>query len=130
MRPSPRVAVALAGFCAFFNLYSPHAVLPLWAQEFSASVGETSLTLTAPTLAVALTAPLIGAAADVLGRKRVIVMAMLALVVPTLMLAFAADIRALIAWRFIQGLVLPPIFVVTVAYVAEEWPAQQALAVT
>ena len=29
-------AVGLAGFCAFINLYSPQAVLPLLSQEFGA----------------------------------------------------------------------------------------------
>ena len=30
--------------------------------------------------------------------------------------------NALIVWRFIQGLLLPPIFAVTVAYIGDEWP--------
>ena len=30
--------------------------------------------------------------------------------------------QALIAWRFLQGLLLPPIFAVTVAYIGDEWP--------
>jgi MFS transporter, YNFM family, putative membrane transport protein len=29
-------------------------------------------------------------------------------------------------WRFVQGLVLPPIFVVIVAYIGEEWPRHEA----
>jgi len=32
-------------------------------------------------------------------------------------------VQALIAWRFVQGLLLPPIFAVTVAYIGDEWPA-------
>ena len=107
---------------AFLNLYSPQAVLPLLAQEFGAGPGEISMTMTATTLAVALVAPFVGVIADVLGRKRVIAVAMLAIVVPTVMMAFAADLSALIFWRFLQGLLLPPIFAVTIAYVGEEWP--------
>src|SRR5436305_452261 len=38
-----RIAVGLAGFCAFLNLYAPQAVLPLLAQEFSAGGGKASL---------------------------------------------------------------------------------------
>ena len=30
--------------------------------------------------------------------------------------------HALIVWRFLQGLLLPPIFAVTVAYIGDEWP--------
>ena len=125
-----RVAVALAGFCAFVNLYAPQAVLPLLAQDFAVGAVTISAAVTASTLAVALIAPFSGAAADVLGRRRVITVAMFALVVPTAMVAFAADLPALIFWRFVQGLVLPPIFVVTVAYIGEEWPTAQVVGIT
>jgi MFS transporter, YNFM family, putative membrane transport protein len=34
-------------------------------------------------------------------------------------------VQALIAWRFVQGLLLPPIFAVTVAYIGDEWPSSE-----
>lgn len=119
------LAVGLAGYCTFLNLYSPQALLPSWAAEFSVNAAVISTTMTAGTLAVALTAPFSGAAADVLGRKRVITAAMVVLVIPTLMIAFASDVPALIAWRFIQGLALPSIFAVIIAYIGDEWPAAE-----
>jgi YNFM family putative membrane transporter len=125
-----RVAVALAGFCVFLNLYAPQAVLPLLAHEFAVGAGEASLAITASTLAVALIAPFTGTFADVVGRKRVIAVAMFALVVPTAMVAFASGIHALVFWRFVQGLVLPPVFAVTVAYIGEEWRPGEAIGVT
>ena len=134
-KPPPRVArefrdagsaVFLAGYCAFINLYSPQSILPLLSHEFGASAAEVSTIITVSTLAVALTAPFTGAVADVLGRKRVIVAAMFVLVVPTVMVAFAPTLPALVFWRFVQGLVLPPIFAVTIAYIGEEWPRHEA----
>jgi len=116
------IAVAAAGFFAFLNLYSPQALLPQLAREFGVGAAEISSIMTASALAIALTAPFTGAAADVLGRKRVIAAAMLAVVVPMTGAAFAADVHALIVWRFLQGLLLPPIFAVTVAYIGDEWP--------
>jgi predicted MFS family arabinose efflux permease len=124
-----RVGIAFAGAAAFINLYTPQAILPFMAQEFGASAGDASLILTAGSLAVAFTAPFSGVAADVLGRKWVICGAMLLLVVPTLMCAFAPTLNALIFWRFVQGLLLPPIFAVTIAYVGDEWPANEATGV-
>jgi YNFM family putative membrane transporter len=117
-----QIAVALAGFCAFINLYAPQAVLPLLSQEFGASAAQVSTIITVSTLAVAITAPFTGAVADVLGRKRVIVTAMFVLVIPTLMVALSPTLNWLIFWRAIQGLVLPPVFAVTVAYIGDEWP--------
>jgi predicted MFS family arabinose efflux permease len=120
------LAVGLAGYCTFINLYSPQAILPMLSGEFGAGPAEISAIITASTLAVALTAPFTGAVADVLGRKRVIVTAMLVLVVPTAMAALAATLPSLIAWRFVQGLVMPPVFAVTIAYIGDEWPAHEA----
>ena len=125
MPVDPRqVAIAVAGFCAFLNLYSPQALLPALAREFGAGPAEISSIMTASALAIAVTAPFTGAIADVLGRKRVISAAMLAVVVPMVGAALAADVPQLIAWRFLQGLLLPPIFAVAVAYVGDEWPAR------
>ncbi|HZP79350.1 MAG TPA: MFS transporter [Pseudolabrys sp.] len=123
-----RLAVGLAGFCAFINLYAPQAILPLLAGEFSAGPAQISGIMTASTLAVALTAPFTGTVADVLGRKRVIVSAMAILAIPTIMAALAPTLSALVFWRFVQGLVLPPVFAVTIAYIGEEWPRQEATA--
>jgi YNFM family putative membrane transporter len=130
MRLEPRkIAVATAGFCAFLNLYSPQALLPALAREFGAGAAEISTIMTASALAIALTAPFTGAIADVLGRKRVITAAMLAVVVPMAGAALAPDVEALIAWRFVQGLLLPPIFAVTVAYIGDEWPPAEVAGV-
>jgi MFS transporter, YNFM family, putative membrane transport protein len=130
MRLEPRtIAVAIAGFCAFLNLYSPQALLPELAREFGTGVAGISAIMTASALAIALTAPFTGAVADVLGRKRVITTATLAVVVPMAGAAFATDVPSLIAWRFLQGLLLPPIFAVTVAYIGDEWPAKEVAGV-
>jgi predicted MFS family arabinose efflux permease len=117
-----KIAVATAGFCTFLTLYSPQALLPVLSLEFGVGAAAISTIMTASALAIALTAPFTGAAADVLGRKRVIAAAMLAVVIPMAGAALATDVQTLIAWRFLQGLVLPPIFAVTVAYIGDEWP--------
>ena len=120
------LAVGLAGYCCFVNLYSPQAILPLLSSEFGATAAQVSTIITVSTLAVALTAPFTGTVADVLGRKRVIVVAMFALVIPTVMVGLASSLWWMIFWRGMQGLVLPPIFAVTVAYIGDEWPRHEA----
>jgi MFS transporter, YNFM family, putative membrane transport protein len=123
MRLDPRqIAIATAGFCTFLTLYSPQALLPVLSREFGVGAAAISSIMTASTLAIALTAPFTGAVADVLGRQRVIAAAMLAVVIPMAGAALATDVQTLIAWRFLQGLMLPPIFAVTVAYIGDEWP--------
>jgi MFS transporter, YNFM family, putative membrane transport protein len=124
-----RLAIAINGFCAFLNLYSPQALLPELSREFGATAAEISTIMTASTLAVALTAPLTGVIADMFGRKRVITAALFAISVPTVMLVMAHDVSSIAAWRFVQGLFLPPIFAVTIAYVGDEWPPNEVAGV-
>jgi YNFM family putative membrane transporter len=120
-----RLAVATAGFSTFLHLYAPQALLPELAREFGVGAAQISTLITAGTLAIALTAPFTGAAADVLGRKRLITTAMFAVTVPMVMATIATDVEAIVAWRFIQGLLLPPIFTVVLAYIGDEWPPSE-----
>jgi len=115
-------AIATAGFCAFVNLYSPQALLPELAGEFHVGPSEISALMTAGTGAIALTAPFTGMLADVVGRKRLITAAMFVTVVPTLIMTLIGSVPEMIFWRFVQGLLLPPIFTVAVAYIGDEWP--------
>src|SRR5579871_1581291 len=123
------LAVAAAGFSTFLHLYAPQALLPELAREFGVGAAQISAMITASTLAIALTAPFTGAVADVLGRKRLITTAMFAVALPVLMETIAAAPEALVFWRFIEGLLLPPIFTVVLAYVGDEWPPAEVAGV-
>jgi MFS transporter, YNFM family, putative membrane transport protein len=116
------IGVATAGFAAFINLYSPQSLLPELAGEFHVGAGAVSSLMTAGTAAIALTAPFTGALADVVGRKRLITAAAFAITIPTVIMVFAGSVPQLTFWRFVQGMLVPPIFTVTVAYIGDEWP--------
>jgi predicted MFS family arabinose efflux permease len=124
-----QLAVALAGFCAFLQLYAPQSLLPLFAGDFGVTPAAAGLVISASAFAVAITAPFAGALADRFGRRRMILGASFLLVVPALLIALSDSLDALVAWRFVQGLLLPPIFTVIVAYIGEEWPAEEVPAV-
>jgi MFS transporter, YNFM family, putative membrane transport protein len=117
-------ALFIAGFATFINLYATQPLLPEFRRIFSASELMVSLTVSAPVLAVMLTAPLIGLLADATGRKRVIVAAILGLAVTTALTATAANLYQLIIWRFLQGLFVPGIIAVAMAYISEESPSR------
>jgi MFS family permease len=116
------IAVTLAGVGAFFNLHATQPLLPLFEQIFHASKAAVGVTVSAATLAVAISAPFWGALAERAGRRRIIVMSIFLLALPTILAATAGDLSQLIFWRFLQGLVMPGVFGVTIAYIAEEWP--------
>lgn len=111
----------LAGMCTFLNVYCTQPLLPLLRQIFHASELEVSFTVSATIFATALTAPIIGMVAERRGRKKVIVPSLFLLAVPTAFAATSNSLRALIFWRFAQGLFVPGVIAVMLAYVNEEW---------
>jgi predicted MFS family arabinose efflux permease len=128
-RPVPSrwaaAAVVLCGVCAFLELYCTQPLLPLLAHVFHASKTGVSLTVSAATLGVAISAPVFGALTERLPRKRVIVASLIGVSLPTLLAATSQSLGALIFWRFLEGITLPGIFAVVVTYIGEEWPADR-----
>ncbi len=118
-------AIAAAGGTAFLDMYATQPLLPELRLAFGASESAVTLTVSAITYATAFAAPFIGPVADAIGRKRVIVTAILLLTLATFGAASAHGIGALVVWRVLQGLTMPGIFAVTLAYIAEEMPANE-----
>jgi YNFM family putative membrane transporter len=126
MRRLPTVPLILTGFAAFLDLYATQPLLPLFARVFHASAFDASLTVTAPTVAVAISAPFVGRLADRLGLRRVIVGSAFALTVATALAATSSTLYQVIWWRFVQGMVTPGIFASAIAYIHEVWPPSHA----
>jgi predicted MFS family arabinose efflux permease len=122
----PLVPIVLAGFAAFLGLYATQPLLPLFQDVFGASHFKVSLTVTATTAAVALSAPFVGRLADRWGKRRVIVAASFSMAATTALAATAATLNQVIAWRFLLGLVTPGVFAVTVAYIHDRWDRSRA----
>lgn len=113
--------VVMAGACSFLDLYSTQPILPLLAGELGAHQAEVSLTVTVATAGVAVSAPFAGALAERLGTKRTIVGAAWLLAVFTALAVLSRGLWDLLIWRFLQGVVTPGIFAVTVAYIQRQW---------
>ncbi len=125
-----RIAVLLAGAAAFINLYAPQSILPELRAWMGSNTALAGLVISATTAGVALAAPFVGWLGDHLGRRRVILTAAWIAILPTLLVAVAQTPAQLIVARFIEGLTLPGVFTVTVAYIGDEWPPQEARSVT
>ena len=115
------LAVMLAGTCTFLNVYCTQPLLPFLRQLFHASELQVSLTVSATTFGVALAAPFVGLMAERIGRKKVIVPALFLLTIPTLLAGTANGIASLVFWRFLQGIFVPGIIAVMIAYIGEEF---------
>jgi len=115
-------AVFLAGVCAFLQLYCTQPLLPLFTRLFHVTKASAGLTVSAATIAVALSAPFFGALTERLARRRVILASILGMAIPTLLAATSQSLTQLIVWRFLQGVMVPGIVAVLVTYIGEEWP--------
>lgn len=125
-----RLGVFVIGVAAFIQLWAIQALLPTLVVYFHENEARVSLTISATTLAVTLMAPFTGVVADVVGRRRIIVAALFLLVVPTALIGMSQSLDQIIVLRFVQGLLLPPVFAVAVAYIGDELPRDQVAAVT
>jgi MFS family permease len=117
-------AAMIAGACTFLNVYCTQPVLPYFQNLFHATEFAVSLTVSVVTLAVAITAPFVGLFAETIGRKKVIVPALFGMALTTLLTATATTLPALIFWRFMQGLCVPGVIAVIIAYINEEFPGR------
>lgn len=118
----PQMAALFAlGSCALLNVYSTQPILPEIAHRFQVSITTSAWTISSSTLGVAVAAPLAGAISDRYGRKRVIVVALVGLILTTASCALAWNFTSLLAFRFAQGLLVPFIFTAALAYIVEEW---------
>lgn len=108
------------------TVYATQPILPVFVKALNISASLASLTVTASTLGMALTAPFAGRISDNIGRKKTIVIAGFSLAISTLGAATASDLPSLLIWRFLQGVFTPGIFAVTIAYIHDEWGASEA----
>lgn len=115
------LAVFVIGFFAFIQVYSVQAILPVLMQEFHATPTQMGLTVGATVLAVAIMSPFMGLLSDAVGRKKVIVASLVFMALPTVMLGFSSSLAQMNVWRFLQGLAVPGITVVLIAYIGEEF---------
>lgn len=113
--------VWVIGFFAFLNVYSIQAVLPIVMDDFHASALQAGMTVGATVLAIGLVSPIMGMLSDAFGRRGLLCLSMFAMTLPTALIPMSHSLNALIALRFIQGLAVPGIVVILIAYIAEEF---------
>lgn len=121
-----RLAVFLVGLFAFLQVYSIQAVLPVLVKEFGVAESVVGLSVGITVLAISFVSPFIGVLSDRIGRKVMIVPAIVGLAIPTFLLSLVPSIELLNTARFFQGLFVPAMTVVLLAYIAEEFPQKVA----
>ncbi|MBT2374424.1 MFS transporter [Pseudomonas fluorescens] len=125
-----RLALFLCGCAAFLNLYATQSILLNLAVRFHVSANAAGWSITVTTLAVAITAPFVSRLTARFEQRTVIVAAAMLLALPALMTAYTNSFALLLAWRFIEGMLIPVVFATSVAYIGDRWSGGTVTEVT
>lgn len=117
---SIRWAVFVVGFFAFLQVYCIQAILPVLMVDLQATAVQIGISVGMTVMAIALISPFIGMVSDIFGRKVIILTALGLLAVPTALVGISQTVYQLNIWRFLQGLSIPGMTVVLIAYISEE----------
>ncbi|WP_237057021.1 MFS transporter [Microbulbifer sediminum] len=124
------VALSIGSFMVFANVYLTQPLLPELAREFGVSALQSSWTFTVTTLTLGLSLLAYGALSDALGRRNIMVLTLVAVVVLGIALSVVRGYTGLLVLRGLQGLMLGGLPAIAIAYMSDEFsPRALALAV-
>ena len=117
-----RVTLALfsAGLATFALLYCVQPILPVLSQEFGVSPAASSISLSISTALMALGLLVTGPLSDAIGRKPVMVVALLLAAICTLLSATMSSWHGILMMRALIGLSLSGVAAVGMTYLSEE----------
>ncbi|MCU5772407.1 MFS transporter [Erwiniaceae bacterium BAC15a-03b] len=117
-----RVTLALfsAGLATFVLLYCVQPILPVLSQQFGVSPAQSSISLSIATGMMALGLLFTGPLSDAIGRKSVMVTALLLAAICTLISATMTSWHGILLMRALIGLSLSGVAAVGMTYLSEE----------
>lgn len=112
-------ALNFATVAVYADLYITQPILPLLSREFGIRPATAGLTVSVVVLMIAAVSSAYGSLSDAVGRKPVMVASCLLLAIPTLLCALASSFRMLLVFRALQGILMPGVTAVAVAYIGD-----------
>jgi len=121
-RPFMRVTLALfsAGLATFALLYCVQPILPVLSAQFGISPAASSISLSISTAMMALGLLVTGPLSDAIGRKSVMVAALMLAAICTLLSATMTSWHGILLMRGLIGLSLSGVAAVGMTYLSEE----------
>lgn len=114
------LALFSGGFATFALLYCVQPMMPLLSQEFAINAAQSSLVLSVSTAMLAIGLLVTGPISDRIGRKPVMVFALLCAALSTLASAVMPSWELVLATRALVGLSLSGLAAVAMTYLSEE----------
>jgi YNFM family putative membrane transporter len=115
-----RLGLFAAGLATFALLYTVQPLLPQLAASFRVSATGASLAMSAGTGALALAVIPVSSLSEVFGRRRTMVISLLAAAILGLLVPLSPSFAVLVVLRVLQGFALAGVPAVAMAYLTEE----------
>lgn len=115
------IALGIASFLIFANIYFTQPLLPVFTEEFGISPVVSSLTVSLSLLTLGVSFFIYSALSDALGRKNIMMITMAISSVITFLTVFAPNFETLLVFRVLQAAALAGIPTIAMAYIGEEF---------
>ncbi|SFC12668.1 Predicted arabinose efflux permease, MFS family [Marinospirillum celere] len=122
------LALCCGSFMIFSNLYVTQPLLPEFQQAFGISTLQANASLAVATLMLGISLLIYGPLSDALGRRGIMLITMLGVVLTTFALACSPNYTFLVILRALQGFLLGGLPAIAIAYMGDEF-SKKALAV-
>lgn len=114
------LALFAGGFATFALLYCVQPMMPVLSQSYGLNAAQSSLVLSISTITLAVGLLILGPLSDAIGRKKVMVSALICAALLTIGSALAPSWHAMLLMRALLGLALSGLAAVAMTYLSEE----------
>jgi len=108
----------------FSTIYTPQALLPTLKEVFHISIAETNLLLSVMLFVLMVVTPFYAPLAHRFEKKKIMMVSIFFLFLSVLLSAFSTNFYYLLASRVMQGIFIPGITAIMLAYVPEVYPKE------
>lgn len=115
-----KLCIFFSGLSVFAQLYLFQPMLPMVAEQFGVSVGDTSLLVSSSTIGMALGLLFFAFKADSYSRKSLMVFSLISSAILTIISTWIPSLSLLIAIGVLKGFVVSGVSAVALAYLTEE----------
>ncbi len=119
-RRSPhQTTVAVMAFLTVVDLFAAQAILPALTRHYDVNAAAMGTAVNASTIGMALASLIFARYTSSIDRRYGVALSLAILAIPTALLAWAPNLTAFAALRFLQGLCMAGAFTLTLAHLAE-----------
>ncbi len=120
--------IGLTAFLTVVDLFATQAILPSLVRHYQVSPAAMGFAVNACTMGMAVSGLLVALFSRHIDRRLGIIVSLVALAVPTALLAIAPGLGIFTALRVLQGVFMASAFTLTLAYLGEEYSGADAAA--